>query len=74
MLIQLGSETTEHSRSIYTALDMLGDVGGLLDGLRLVGSGVIFLFHLMNGDPLQAFLMRSFFKKATREESKEIDL
>ena len=53
---------------------MLGDVGGLLDGLKLLGSGVIFLFNLIRGDQLQAFLMRSIFKKGTREESKEADL
>ena len=74
LIIKLASETAHHSRSIYSGLDMLGDVGGLLDGLKLLGSGVIFLFNLIRGDPLQAFLMRSIFRKGTREESKEVDL
>ena len=47
IIIGLEDEATQHSRSIYSALDMLGDVGGLLDGLKLIGSLVMFLFHLL---------------------------
>lgn len=36
--------TVIHSREIYNALDFLGDVGGLFDGLRLIGAGVFTLF------------------------------
>ena len=32
-----------HSRSIYNALDFLGDVGGLLDALKLIASVIISL-------------------------------
>ena len=71
--IVLDDETTVHTRQIYSALDMLGDVGGLLDGLKLLGSGVMFIFHLIRGDPLQEFLMKTMFKKGN-EESKDVDL
>ena len=30
-----------YQRTIYTFLDFLGDVGGLLDGLKLIGSALI---------------------------------
>ena len=73
LIIELDHETTVHKRQIYSALDMLGDVGGLLDGLKLLGSGVMFLFHLIRGDPLQDFLMKTIFKKG-KEESKDVDL
>ena len=45
---------------------MLGDVGGLLDGLKLIGSMVIFVLHLIRGDPLQDFLMRAIFKRGEK--------
>ena len=71
--IKLDTESTLHTRQIYSGLDMLGDVGGLLDGLKLLGSGVMFIFHLIRGDPLQDFLMKAIFKKGN-EESKDVDL
>ena len=45
---------------------MLGDVGGLLDGLKLIGSMVIFLQHLIRGDPLQDYLLRAMFKRGEK--------
>ena len=34
--ITLSHQSTQHTRTIYSALDFLGDVGGLFDMLRLV--------------------------------------
>ena len=45
---------------------MLGDVGGLLDGLKLIGSLVIFVLRLVIGDPLQDFLLRAIFKRGEK--------
>ena len=42
----LSADYTIHKRSIYTALDLLGDVGGLLDGLRLLGGILISVYTL----------------------------
>ena len=53
---------------------MLGDVGGLLDGLRLIGSLVMFFFHLIRGDPLQDFLLKALFKRGEKEKSDGLDL
>ena len=36
VFITLSSESVFHTRSIYSVLDYLGDVGGLLDMLRFV--------------------------------------
>ena len=35
-IITSSEEVIQHTRAIYSALDFLGDVGGLLDMLRLV--------------------------------------
>ena len=32
-----GPLTRNYQRSIYNLLDFIGDVGGLLDGLKLIG-------------------------------------
>ena len=34
-------DTVVYQRTIYTFLDFLGDVGGLLDGLKLIGATFI---------------------------------
>ena len=36
LLINLLQESTTYERTTYSFLDWLGDVGGLIDGLRLV--------------------------------------
>ena len=33
----MGKDLKEHNRKTYSLLDWIGDVGGLLDGLYLVG-------------------------------------
>ena len=61
----LNKSRTIHKRSIYTALDWLGDVGGLLDGLRLIGGVVMFFYSLIFGNPLNNFLLSKLFMKIT---------
>ena len=60
----------QYKRSIYTALDFLGDVGGLLDGLRLVGNIIMAGYTLTFGNPLNAFLMNSLFKRGKVKKRK----
>ena len=62
IVVLLSHEITQYQRSIYTALDMLGDVGGLLDGLKLFGSMVMTMLHFVKGDPLQATIVQALFK------------
>ena len=38
---QVSNQTRNFSRSVYSLLDYLGDVGGLLDGLKLIASTLI---------------------------------
>ena len=73
LLIETGSEI-HHFRSTYSALDMLGDVGGLKEGLNVIGSFAMAIYSLIIGDPLEAILLGSLFKVEgknadTKEES-----
>ena len=40
----LSPDTKEHARSIYTIWDLLGDIGGLFDMLRLLKSPFVTFF------------------------------
>ena len=41
----------------------MGDVGGLLDGLRYVGIIIMNSYTFLVGNPLNAFLVNSLFKR-----------
>ena len=47
---------------MYSLLDWIGDVGGLKDGLCLIGSFMIQFYTLVVGDPLNKYLLKSLFK------------
>ena len=56
-----------NQRSTYNLLDLLGDVGGLLEALRQTGG--LLLLILGKGDLLTGFLLRQVFKKVSSQES-----
>ena len=47
-----------YKRSIYTFLDFLGDIGGLLDAFKLLGAGLI---NLLYGRSLSNYLLSNLF-------------
>ena len=51
-----------YKRSIYTLLDLLGDVGGLLDGLKIFGGMLTSLITCVFGNPLTAFIVNAVYK------------
>ena len=55
-----------YSRSIYNALDFLGDVGGLFDALKLIGAGLISV--LGTGGGLTGRLISRLFYAASRSK------
>ena len=63
--ISFDSEHVNHTRSIYSALDFLGDVGGLHDMLKLVAEVLLSLWSLIAGNGLDAYLLQSIFKEST---------
>ena len=61
IVFNLDKEVHYHDRSIYTFLDLLGDIGGLFDALKGIFSILItFYFHML-GNPLHSYLLKSLF-------------
>ena len=50
-------------------MNLLGDVGGLLEALRQTGG--LFLLILGKSELLSGFLLRKVFKKVSRQESEQ---
>ena len=67
--IKMSEQTVAHQRSIYNALDWLGDIGGLLDGLTTIGSFVVAIYSFILGDPLDSYLLQSLFKTENKNQS-----
>ena len=63
IIVQLHPDIVKINRSIYSALDWLGDVGGLYDGLFGLFSIVISLYRRVKGSPLDIFLVTSLSKR-----------
>ena len=70
----LHRDVVHHSRSIYTFLDLLGDIGGLLDGLKGISSVLISFYFYLFGDPIHSYLLKALFlqnPQATEELNKK---
>ena len=57
----LSPDINMHSRSIYTFWDLLGDIGGLFDMLRLIIKPLITLVSLAFGTGLETYLVQAIF-------------
>ena len=44
-------------------MDVFGDVGGLFDALRVSGIAFMMVYTVIVGNPLNAFLVNSLFKR-----------
>ena len=58
-----------HNRSIYSFLDLLGDVGGLFDALKGIASFIITIYFGLFGDPINSYLLRKLFLQNPKEEN-----
>ena len=54
--IIIDPDAVEITRQVYTIWDALGDIGGLMDMLRLIGYPLIGLANLLFGSGLYQFL------------------
>ena len=71
LTFNLDSEKVKHSRQIYSYLDLLSDVGGLFDILKIIGSYIVLFGSLMTGSKLDRHLVSRIFKRTdSRKESK----
>ena len=74
LLLRLSPDSVMYKRSIYTFFDWLGDVGGLMDALRLIGQFLMTLYTLIIGNPLSAFLVSSLFKRGRNIKARKRNL
>ena len=61
LYFMLSPDINMHSRSIYTFWDLLGDIGGLFDILRLTIKPIIMLITAAFGTSLETFLVQAIF-------------
>ena len=61
-----------HSRSIYSILDFLGDVGGLLGILEPIGGIIVSLFSFCFMSKMENFIMLNTFK-SNRDNDNNFD-
>ena len=59
--IKLASGVKHHKRSVYTAFDLLGDVGGLFDALKAIMSYFVALNFVILGNPINDYLLKAIF-------------
>ena len=64
------SDIMYYERSVYTVLDLLGDVGGLNDALTIIAQVLLFiLFHLTKAGPHNYIIKRLFKREEETETS-----
>ena len=63
--------TLQHTRSIYSPLNFLGDIGGLTDALIGIGSALVYLFQLLSWNQLDSHLLKNIFEQDNSRKSAE---
>ena len=58
---KLNKDVIHHKRSVYTFLDLLGDLGGLMDALVGIMSCIVALYLNIIGCPMREYLLRALF-------------
>ena len=71
LVIELYPDLIQYTRSIYTTLDWLGDVGGLYDAFCMLGSFAIFVYTYIFGNKLDEFLLKRIYKKERKGVKKQ---
>ena len=64
-------DTKQYSRSVYSILNFLGDVGGLLSILLPIGSGFIALLDSLFERTLDEFLIAKVFLRSKELKESE---
>ena len=71
MEFMLDRDVFHHNRSIYTALDLLGDVGGLFDALKGISSLIVLVYFQIFGSPINDFLLKSIFIRNPKQNKED---
>ena len=70
--IGLEFDAIEEVRTIYTIWDVLGDIGGLIDMLVLLGKPLIHLVNFTLGLGIRKFLTESLFMKQKKTNEEDV--
>ena len=60
---ETSSDEIVHERAVYTVLDLLGDIGGLLDALMYLGQIVLAIIFKFSGSEIYRYLIMMLFVK-----------
>ena len=75
LIFQINLDRVYYSRNIYGVWDLLGDVGGLFDMLKLIASPITVLFTMLFRTGLSNYLLTALFqieKKRTENTNEDI--
>ena len=50
-----------HKRSVYNLLDLIGDVGGLFDGLKYIAKLILGIFGFIWNQPISYYLLKHIY-------------
>ena len=70
--ITISPDAIDITRQVYTIWDALGDIGGLMDMLRLIGYPLIGLSNLLFGSGLSRFLYTAIFKVQSKSRKDNV--
>ena len=63
---ELSDYKTQHTRSVYTLYDFLGDLGGLYGMLEIACELILAAMTMLFGDGLEQYLIGRIFKLETK--------
>ena len=70
LFFTMGENEKHHTRTVYSLLDFLGDIGGLSDALSKIGSIIFGIVQLFTGSGLSQYLLKNIF---TSDVSHKVD-
>ena len=65
------TDTEQHNRSVYSILDFLGDVGGLLSILLPIGGAFIALLDELFNQTLDSYIIKKVFFNSRKPNNSE---
>ena len=68
----MSGDVKHYERSIYTALDLFGDVGGLFEALKVLASIIMFVAQIIIKGGPQNYIIPRLFKRAGATPSTSI--
>ena len=68
---EMSLDTKQYSRSVYSILDFLGDVGGLLSILLPIGGAFISLLDELFDRTLDSYIVKKVFFKTEQSKKSE---